>query len=224
MIQQLPQEQSAEIDARRLVLASSSTYRRALLSRLGLPFDWCAPDVDEAGLPAEEPEKLVKRLALAKARAVAARFASHLIIGSDQVAVLDGSVIGKPGGCAGAIAQLEASAGRRVSFLTSVCVLDARDGRTESDIVRCEVEFRSLTAAQIAAYVAAERPYDCAGSFKSEGLGIALFKEMDCPDPSALMGLPLIALVRLLGQMDFDVLKHLSLHGGTHESGQNAGA
>jgi MAF protein len=192
--------------AARLVLASSSHYRRELLARLRLSFVWAAPEVDETPAHGEDAEALVARLALAKARALAARFPDHLIIGADQVALCAAAIHGKPGNAAGAMAQLEAQSGRRVRLLTAVAVLDSGTGAGALECVPSELEFRQLTPAQIAAYVAAERPFDCAGSFKAEALGIALFERIECVDPTALMGLPLIALTRLLAAAGLDVL------------------
>lgn len=193
-------------DGRRLVLASTSRYRRELLARLGLPFTTRAPDCDETPLPGEAPTALVERLARAKAASVAAREPHALVIGSDQVAVLDGAILGKPGDHPRAVAQLAAAAGRRVEFLTGLCLHDGVSGRVQCDVVPYAVEFRALTAAQIEAYLRHEQPYDCAGSFKSEGLGIALFERLDGDDPNALIGLPLIRLVRMLEAAGVTVL------------------
>lgn len=183
-----------------ILLASTSRYRRELLSRLGLEFHAVAPDVDEAPLPREAPADLAIRLATAKARAVAALQPGTLVIGSDQVADLDGKPLGKPGSAAAAKAQLAASSGRSVLFHTAVCVVDARTQPAQeyraSDLTH--VVFRPLDTAEIARYVTVERPLDCAGSFKCEGLGISLFERIDSADPTALVGLPLIALARLL--------------------------
>lgn len=190
----------------RLVLASSSPYRRALLERLRLPFAWAAPAVDETPQPGEAPLALCRRLALAKATALRSRFPHHLIIGGDQVALCNGVIHGKPGHAAAAIAQLTAASGRTVRVLTAVAVLDGASGWSAIDVVPCAVLFRPLGAAQIAAYVAAEAPLDCAGSFKAEGLGIALIERIECADPTALTGLPLIALSTLLAQAGVDVL------------------
>ena len=189
-----------------LVLASSSAYRRELLTRLGLPFEWAAPDVDETRQAGEPPAALVRRLALAKARALAARFPRALVLGSDQVAVIDGQVLGKPGTAERAVAQLGAAAGRTVDFLTSVCLLDTASGDYRLEVVPCAVRFRRLSRTQIEAYVAREQPLDCAGSFKSEGLGIALFEALQTPDPTALVGLPLTSVTRLLAAAGLDVL------------------
>lgn len=189
-----------------IVLASTSPYRRELLARLGLPFATAAPDADESRLPGEDPRDLVLRLAEAKARAVAPAHPGALVIGSDQVACIDGEVLGKPGDRERAITQLTRAAGREVVFLTGLCLLDARFGRAETLCEPFRVCFRPLSAEQIAAYVDRERPFNCAGSFKSEGLGIALFERLDGDDPNALVGLPLIRLIGMLARAGVDVL------------------
>lgn len=181
----------------RLVLASTSVYRRELLDRLRLPFDTARPETDETPLPGEAPAALACRLARAKAEAVAARDPQAWVIGSDQVAELDGVPLGKPGGREGAIAQLTSMSGRAVVFRTGLCVLRAGDA-PHMHLDTTTVRFRDLAADEIARYVEAERPFDCAGSFKSEGLGIALFDAIESRDPTALVGLPLIATARLL--------------------------
>ncbi len=181
-----------------LVLASTSRYRRELLARLRLPFRTLAPDVDETRRSGELPAALAERLALAKARAVAAGCPDALVIGSDQVAELDGRVLGKPATAAAAQAQLAASSGRRVTFHTALCLLDTRAGRSSIVVDATHVVFRVLLAEEIAHYVDAEQPLDCAGSFKAEGLGISFFERIESNDPTALIGLPLIALSRLL--------------------------
>ncbi|MEF9976904.1 MAG: Maf family protein [Thermomonas sp.] len=186
-----------------LTLASTSRYRRELLERLRLPFDVASPDVDEAPLPGEPPHALAQRLAIAKAHAVARRLGEDAwALGSDQAADLDGVPLGKPGGRGAAIEQLRAMSGRIVRFHTGICLAHA-DGRAfaESDIT--DVHMRALTDDEIERYVDAEQPFDCAGSFKSEGLGITLFDAIDNRDPSALIGLPLIATCRLLRQAGF---------------------
>ncbi|MEP7044454.1 MAG: Maf family nucleotide pyrophosphatase [Dokdonella sp.] len=185
----------AEVD---LVLASTSRYRRDLLARLASRFRTLAPDVDETGFSGEMPATLVERLALAKARAVARECPNALVIGSDQVAELDGRILGKPGSVEAAQAQLAASSGRHVIFHTALCLLDTRNDRTGVAIDVTRVVFRTLDAAEISRYIEAERPLDCAGSFKAEGLGISLFERIESEDPTALIGLPLIALARLL--------------------------
>lgn len=183
-----------------LVLASTSPYRRELLGRLGLPFASTRPDTDETALPGETPEALVARLAELKARSVATRHPDALVIGSDQVAVLDGEVIGKPGTAERARAQLARASGRSVRFLTGLCLLDATSDDAQVLVEPFTVHFRRLDAARIARYVDAEQPYDCAGSFKSEGLGITLFARLEGDDPNSLVGLPLIRLVDLLAE------------------------
>ena len=183
-----------------LVLASTSRYRRELLSRLGLPFRAVAPQVEETPRPGEAPRALACRLAQAKAEAVAAQCPGALVIGSDQVAELDGRALGKPGSVAAAEAQLAASSGRSVRFHTALCLVDTR-GAAAAPTLACDltrVVFRALSHEDIARYVAAERPLDCAGSFKAEGLGIGLFERIENEDPTALIGLPLIALARML--------------------------
>lgn len=182
----------------RIVLASTSRYRAELLRRLLADFEQCAPGTDEAALPGEAPAARAARLAAAKAAAVAAPLDNALVIGSDQVAVLDGAILDKPGSVAHARAQLAASAGRVVHFHTGLCLLDTRSGREQLHVDHTRVHFRTLGAAEIARYVARELPLDCAGSFKCEGLGISLFERIENDDPSALIGLPLIALARLL--------------------------
>ena len=181
-----------------LVLASTSPYRKALLERLGLAFGTLSPAVDESPLAGETPEHLVRRLAEAKARAGAARFPDALIIGSDQVAVCGATVLGKPGDHASAVEQLASLSGRRGNFLTGLCLYDARSDRARVDMVSFEVVFRELAAGQIERYLRREQPYNCAGSFKSEGLGISLFEALHGDDPNALIGLPLIRLVSWL--------------------------
>jgi MAF protein len=189
-----------------VVLASSSRYRQTVLAKLGLPFTAAAPDIDESPLPGEAPHALVARLAAAKARALAARFPNHLIIGSDQVAVLDGRMLGKPGTEPAAREQLRIASGRCVEFLTGLCLLDSASGSEHLVVEPFRVHFRTLTETQITHYVDREQPLDCAGSFKSEGLGIALFEKLEGDDPNALIGLPLIRLVRLLEQAGVAVL------------------
>ncbi len=191
-----------------LVLASGSSYRRGLLSRLGLEFEAMVPAIDESPRPNEDPPQLVGRLALEKATAVARTRPNAVVIGSDQLATLDGRVLGKPGTVENAIAQLGECAGRSVEFLTGVCVLDGTASRAEPmlhlDITR--VVFRPLTRSEIEHYVARENPVDCAGGFKSEGLGIALFDRIDSQDPTGLVGLPLIWLSKALVQIGFEIL------------------
>lgn len=190
----------------KLVLASTSPYRRELLTRLGLDFETAAPNTDETRLPGETPKQLVRRLAEAKARAVAKDFPTALIIGSDQVAVLGDRILGKPGDHATAVQQLTAACGRRVTFLTGLCLYHSGSDRCQVDVVPYTVEFRALNAAQIENYLRREQPYNCAGSFKSEGLGISLFRRMEGEDPNALIGLPLIRLIDMLTVEGVNVL------------------
>ena len=187
----------------RLILASTSRYRRELLERLRLPFDVASPDVDEAPQPGESPQALANRLAVAKAIDVAQRQSDGAwALGSDQVADLDGLPLGKPGGRDAAIAQLRAMSGRAIRFHTGVCLAHA-DGRTFATCDATEVRMRVLDDDAIVRYVDAEQPFDCAGSFKSEGFGITLFEAIDNRDPTALVGLPLIATCQLLRQAGF---------------------
>jgi septum formation protein len=190
----------------KLVLASTSPYRKALLEKLQLPFDTAAPKVDETPLPDEIPEQLVARLAEAKAKALAEQFPNALIIGSDQVAVMDGKIAGKPGNHANAMAQLKRATGKRVIFLTGLCVFNTSSQHAQVEVVPFSVIFRQLSEAQIEHYLQREQPYNCAGSFKSEGLGIALFERLEGDDPNTLIGLPLIRLIRMLENEGFSVL------------------
>ncbi|HCL76177.1 Maf family protein [Stutzerimonas nitrititolerans] len=183
---------------RRLLLASSSPYRRDLLSRLQLPFDCSAPEIDETAHANESAEQLVRRLAEAKSRALAPSHPDHLIIGSDQVAVQGGEILGKPHTLERAMAQLKACSGHSVSFLTGLALLDSRSGRLQVDCVSFTVHFRELDEARIERYLRIEQPYDCAGSFKAEGLGISLFRSTSGTDATSLIGLPLIRLVDML--------------------------
>lgn len=190
----------------RLVLGSTSPYRRELLGRLGLRFEVAAPQTDEARLPGESADALVRRLAEAKARDVAQRYPDALVIGSDQVAVLDDAILGKPGNFERAVEQLSAASGKTVTFMTGLCLFNAATGRAQVDLIHFAVHFRSLSRAQIENYVSREQPYNCAGSFKSEGLGIALFSRLEGDDPNALIGLPLIRLMEMLAAEGVQVL------------------
>jgi MAF protein len=181
-----------------LVLGSTSPFRRELLARLGLPFETAVPQVDESRLPEESPEDLTLRLAEAKACAVGATHPHALVIGSDQVACLDDHILGKPGNRENARHQLRNAAGRKVSFYTGLCLLNTASGRKQLVCEPFHVQFRPLSEAQIERYLEREQPYNCAGSFKSEGLGIALFERLEGDDPNALIGLPLIRLVQML--------------------------
>jgi len=189
-----------------LVLASTSAFRQALLERLGLPFTTAAPEVDETRRPEEPPQVLVLRLAESKARAVAPGHPGSLIIGSDQVACIEGQVLGKPGGRDAAIAQLQRASGKTLMFHTGLCLLNSATGRAQTLVEPFQVHFRPLTLQRINGYLDREQPYNCAGSFKSEGLGIALFERLEGEDPSALIGLPLIRLVTLLESEGLDPL------------------
>lgn len=190
-----------------LVLASTSPFRRSLLERLGVPFTTASPGVDEARQPGEAPQALVLRLAEAKARAVAKDHPQALIIGSDQVACIDEMVLGKPGNRERAIEQLTRASERRVVFYTGLCLHNAVTGRTQTCCEPFRVDFRQLSRAQIEGYVDREQPFNCAGSFKSEGLGIALFERLEGDDPNALVGLPLIRLITMLEFQGVDLLK-----------------
>lgn len=191
---------------RRLVLASTSRYRRELLGRLGLPFECVAPDTDEIPLADESPDRTAVRLSVAKATAVAAAWPDALIIGSDQVASSDGRRLDKPGTHERATAQLMWLSGRIADFDTAVSVIDSASGRIASRLVSSRVTFRVLEAQTIEAYLRREQPYDCAGSAKSEGLGIALISSIESDDPTALIGLPLIAVTDLLEEFGVAVL------------------
>lgn len=187
-----------------LALASSSRYRRALLARLGLPFTSFSPDIDEQRLAGERPATLVKRLARAKATAIAQSHPSHCVIGSDQALALGGEILGKPGDRAAAIAQLLQLSGQRVRFLTAVCIHHPGGHQTAfTDVTR--VEFRPLHRPEIERYVDADEPFDCAGSLRSEALGIALCNHIRSQDPTALLGLPLIGVAKALREAGFPV-------------------
>lgn len=181
-----------------LILGSTSPYRRALLEKLRLPFITASPDIDETPRGGESARQLVQRLAEAKAHAVAASYPSALIIGSDQVACVDQHIVGKPADRSAAISQLESASGRAVQFLTGLCLLNSESGRTQSVVEPFTVNFRPLSRSEIERYLDIEAPFNCAGSFKSEGYGITLFASLHGDDPNALIGLPLIQLVRML--------------------------
>lgn len=189
-----------------LVLASTSPYRRELLSRLGLPFSVASPDTDESPLPGEAAETLALRLAEAKARAVAPAYPQALIIGSDQVAIANGKIYGKPGTHERAVAQLQELSGQSVNFYTALCLYDSRNDSRQICGVPTQVKFRSLSNSEIENYLAREPAYNCAGSAKSEGLGIALLDSLSGDDPNALVGLPLIALCAMLRQAGMNPL------------------
>ena len=190
----------------KLVLASTSIYRKELLNRLGLPFVTAAPEVDESIRPEETPLQLVRRLAEAKARAVAAQYPDALIIGSDQVASVAGRILGKPGGHQQAVAQLRLASGKCLQFLTGLCLFNAHTGVAQVEVVPFTVVFRALDDRQIENYLHREQPYHCAGSFKSEALGIALCERLEGEDPNALIGLPLIRLIYMLEKEGINVI------------------
>lgn len=183
-----------------LILASSSTIRKRVLAKIGIKFTAIAPNIDESPLPEEAPEALVQRLSEEKARKVAHQYSNHLIIGSDQVAVVNNEIVGKPSNRAQAIKQLEAASGRTVSLYTGVALLNSGTGRIQVDVLPYRVQFRKLTRAVIENYIDRDQPYDCGGSLRSEGLGIALLSKFEGEDPNILLGLPLIRLIDMLAE------------------------
>lgn len=188
-----------------LILASTSQYRRALLERLQIPFDCVAPDVDETRHPGEPAEEMASRLARLKAQAVASRYAKAVVIGSDQVAVRGKNLLGKPGTAAKCFEQLRRSSGQEVRFLTAVHVIDGTTGTAESHLDVTRVRFRELTTLEIQRYVERDQPFDCAGGFKAESLGIALFEQIDSSDPTGLTGLPLAWVASALRRAGFPI-------------------
>lgn len=193
-----------------LVLASTSRYRRNLMERLGVPFVVATPNVNETPIDGEAPAATAVRLAAAKARAVVASHDDALIIGADQVADLDGVAASKPGDHASAVAQLNAQSGRTIVFHTALALLDSRSNTLASALVEVRSTFRTLDARTIETYLQRDKPYDCSGAVRAESLGIALFERIESDDPTALIGLPLIALTRLLREAGVDVVKALS--------------
>jgi septum formation protein len=189
-----------------VILGSTSRYRKELLSRLRIPFEVCAPHVDETPLPGEPPKELALRLALAKALAVAKQNPNAVVIGSDQVADLDGTPLGKPGNHANAVLQLQKMRGKTVVFQTALSVVCVANDYQRTDLAAVRVKFRDLTDSEIESYLRAEEPYDCAGSAKSEGLGIALLDAIDSDDPTALVGLPLIRTCQMLREAGVTLL------------------
>ena len=189
-----------------LVLASSSPFRQRLLGQLSVEFRTLDPNIDESPMPEEKPETLVRRLSIAKARAVVSQAPAALIIGSDQVAVHQGAIVGKPRDHADAIAQLLSSSGKTITFVTSVALLNSANGNLQTEVVPFAVRFRSLTRENIEHYLERERPYGCCGSLRVDGLGIALLDKLMGDDPSALIGLPLTVLVQMLEREGFRVL------------------
>ncbi len=196
----------SSLPPRPLILASTSVYRRQLLERLRLPFSVVASQVDETPLPGETPPDIACRLALAKAQSVAQAHPTAVVIGSDQVADLNGQALGKPGNHARAVTQLQTMRGNTVVFQTAVAVVCLETGFAQTELAQVKVRFRALTDAQIEAYLLAETPYDCAGSAKSEGLGIALLERIDNDDPTGLIGLPLIRTCQLIQAAGIQVL------------------
>ena len=189
-----------------LVLGSTSPFRKAILDKLGLPFETDKPEVDETPLANESPEALVARLSEAKATAVAKRHPDALVIGSDQVAVIDGEILGKPGTHEKAVEQLRNASGKTVTFYTGLCLHNSGTGNTQTEVVPFNVVFRDLTDDQIESYLLKEKPYNCAGSFKSEALGITLFEKLEGEDPNTLIGMPLIRLTRMLENEGMPIL------------------
>ena len=189
-----------------VLLASSSPYRKELLQRLGIEFVTASPDVDESRIEQEAADILVARLSEIKARALQEKYPNHLIIGSDQVACIDDQILTKPGDHNNAVKQLRTASGRQVTFFTGLCLLNAATNKVQLEVIEFTVLFRKLSDQQIENYLKREQPYNCAGSFKSEGLGVTLFEKMLGDDPSALMGLPLIKLTHMLENEGVDVL------------------
>ncbi len=192
----------------KLVLASTSPFRRELLARLGVPFEVAAPDVDETPLPGERPDDTARRLSVQKAQAVAPAHPDALIIGSDQVALLDGEQLGKPGSHDKAVAQLRRMRGKTVEFHTALTLLNSRTGRVQTAVVPVRLVMRNYSDTQIEAYLRRDRPYNCCGSARSESLGIALIARFESEDPNALVGLPLIRLTEMLANEGIDVLTY----------------
>jgi len=193
-------------NSRKLVLASSSPFRKELLNKLFSDFDCASPDIDESAKENESPLDLSKRLAFEKANALASTFQDHLIIGSDQVAMLGNKQLTKPGSHENCVNQLTLSSGKHITFYTSLCVLDSKSKHSTTELDICKVYMKNLTLEQIEDYVSRDKPYGCAAAFKSEGLGIALFEKIEGDDPNALVGLPLIKLIKLLDKMQFHAL------------------
>lgn len=192
---------------KQLVLGSSSPFRAEILTKIGLPFVTSSPEIDESSLAGEQPKQLVQRLSEQKAYKIADSYPNALIIGSDQVAVLDGEVLGKPGNHENAVKQLMAASGKTVLFMTGLALLNSHTKNIQSLVEPFEVKFKKLSLAQIDYYLHQEKPYQCAGSFKSEGFGISLFSKLNGNDPNSLIGLPLIRLISLLEAEGIDVLQ-----------------
>lgn len=193
----------------KVILASSSPYRASLLAKLSLPFTCQSPDIDESPLTNETVSAQVARLAFIKAQAIATQYTDGFVIGSDQLAMCQGDVLGKPGNHYNARLQLQQLSGKTVTFYTGLCLLDCTNKQQQTIVETFEVSFKALSDQQIQRYLSIEQPYDCAGSFKSEGLGIALFDKLQGRDPNTLVGLPLIALVELFSNWGIDIFEHM---------------
>lgn len=189
-----------------LILASTSPFRKAILDKLGVNFETASPETDETAQKDETPQQLVERLSIAKAKAIADKVENALVIGSDQVSVINGEIIGKPHTHENAVKQLQNASGKTVTFYTGLCLYNSSTKEYQSDVVPFNVIFRKLTKEQIENYLKKEEPYNCAGSFKSEALGIVLFEKLEGDDPNTLMGLPLIRLVKMLEQEKYFIL------------------
>ena len=190
----------------KLILASTSPFRKAILDKLGIEFDTASPETDETAIENETPQALVERLSIAKAQAIADKVDNALIIGSDQVSVINGEIVGKPHTHENAVKQLQNASGKTVKFFTGLCLYNSKTGHYQSEVVPFNVVFRPLTDQQIEHYLRKEEPYNCAGSFKSEALGIILFEKLEGDDPNTLMGLPLIRLVKMLEKENFSII------------------
>jgi len=190
----------------KLILASTSPFRKAILDKLGVDFDTASPETDETALADETPQQLVERLSIAKAKAVADKVSGALVIGSDQVSVINGEIIGKPHTHENAVKQLQNASGKTVTFYTGLCLYNSSTQQYQSEVVPFNVVFRDLSDQQIESYLRKEEPYNCAGSFKSEALGIVLFEKLEGEDPNTLMGLPLIRLIKMLDKEQFPIL------------------
>ncbi len=190
----------------KLILASTSPFRKAILDKLGIEFETASPETDETALDNETPQQLVERLSIAKAKAIADKIDNALVIGSDQVSIINGEIIGKPHTHENAVKQLQNASGKTVTFYTGLCLYNSTSHTFQSEVVPFNVVFRELSDQQIESYLKKETPYNCAGSFKSEALGIVLFEKLEGDDPNTLMGLPLIRLVKMLEKEGFSIL------------------
>ena len=190
----------------KLILASTSPFRKAILDKLDIVFDTESPETDETALDNETPQQLVERLSIAKAKAIADKNENALVIGSDQISVINGEITGKPHTHENAVKQLQAASGKTITFYTGLCLYNSQTNQYQSEVVPFNVVFRDLSDEKIENYLIKEQPYNCAGSFKSEALGIVLFEKFDGEDPNTLMGLPLIRLVKMLEQEGFSIL------------------